>query len=542
MSGAGTHLASCLAAIVSVCAMSMAPPAHAQEDRDAAFKAGLDARDNKKWPEAVEHMRRAIQSNPREDTRKVARGLLGVRGRNEYLPHYFLGEALFHLGDCQGAVDAWSTSQQQGAVATRSDYVGFLQKGYAECEEKGVLSPGKYNPLLARANQHLSDAMSQAAAISERGKSNLSLWRADASLSAQYDRASGELQNAQSRLASAKRTRAERDFTEANAATERARGILATLAAQLDTAIARDQSAQGVAAEVEQTLQMGQEQDRAIESRKALLTPPLVAARQAANVDLGRTRSQLIAAKATSSIVTLNEMRSLAQDALGRLRRVLEEIAKIEKRAGDTRLTEALSAAQEGFSFVDGAFATLDARAGAKPSAVTPGMTLQRDALKVQYAALRRRFEAARRASNAAAIEQAMRGATDIRAQLDAIIALFGPVTIIDRGVRPELAEGARLFFAGDYEQVLAWLEPARLGEIPLQLHMHLFRGAALYALYVRSGETDQARRAAALAEIEACKRLNPTFEPDPRAFAPRFISFFHTANAPAPPTGTPRS
>ena len=39
---------------------------------------------------------------------------------------------------------------------------------------------------------------------------------------------------------------------------------------------------------------------------------------------------------------------------------------------------------------------------------------------------------------------------------------------------------------------------------MPLRLHFHLFRAAALYELFLRSRETDQALRAQALAEVRA--------------------------------------
>ena len=87
------------------------------------------------------------------------------------------------------------------------------------------------------------------------------------------------------------------------------------------------------------------------------------------------------------------------------------------------------------------------------------------------------------------------------------------------------------------------WLDEAQhalersnaLADAPLQLHVHLFRAAALYHLFVRSGEKDQALRTRAVAEIDACKRLNSQFAPDSRAFAPRFIAFYENA-APAAP------
>jgi hypothetical protein len=528
---------------VALLALAFAPAVVAQEDRDAAFKAGLDARQDKKWQDAAAQMRRAIQSNPKEDPRKVTRGigrLLG--GGTEYLPFYFLGEALYYLGDCAEAVEAWSTSERQGVVKTRPEYFGTLQKGYAACEAKGVLAPAPYERLLARTRQQVTDATNQAGAISARGQQHLALWRADASLREQYDKASAELQNAQARLASATRTRSEREFNEAAAAADRAKSILGTLEGQLDAAITLQSSVSGLAGEVEQALQQAQDLDRAIDGEKAFLTPTLAGVRQGANEALARGRSQLAAGQRGSNVAALNEARTLALDASTKFKSVLDEVAKQKRALLDARLKEALGAAQGEVSFVEGAFATLEARLTAKPADATPEMLAQRDALQKQFAAVQRRLENARRGSNVAGIQQATGLATEVRAQLDTIIGRFGPMTIIDRGVRQELAEGARLFFAGEYQQALAVLDPAALTDVPLQLHVHLFRAAALYALYVRSGERDQAQRDQAQAEVEKCKQISPGFVPAARAFAPRFISFFQNGIPAAPPAAVPPS
>lgn len=522
----------------------LSPAAQAQEDRDAAFKAGLEARQDRRWQDTAAQMRRAIQANPREDTRKVTRGfgrLVGAGG-TEYLPHYFLGEALYNLGECERAVESWSESMLQGAVKARAEYVALLQKGYAVCKDKGVLPPDQFDPLLTRMRQQITDVTNQAGAISARGQAHIMIWRADASLREQYDKATGELQSAQSHLVTAQRTRSERDFTDSGAAADRARGILNTLADRLDASISDAKSLNGLVTEVEQALQAGQEQDRLIDSKKAFLTPTLATTRQGANETLSRARSQLAVGQRASSMAILNEARTLALDASARFKSVLDEVAKLEKRLLDARLTEALTGAQEAISLVESVFRTLDTRLATKPATATPDMMTQRAGLQKQFDAVQRRLESARKASNVAGIEQATRLAADVRVQLETIITAFGPMTIGDRGVRPELAEGARLFFAGDYEQALAALDPTRLGGGLFQEHVHLFRAAAHYALYVRSGERDQSHRTQSLAEIEQCKRLNPAFQPAARAFGPRFISFFQNANAPAAAGATPPS
>jgi transaldolase/glucose-6-phosphate isomerase len=58
------------------------------------------------------------------------------------------------------------------------------------------------------------------------------------------------------------------------------------------------------------------------------------------------------------------------------------------------------------------------------------------------------------------AIEEAARLTSQAGNRLNALISTFGPMTIIDRGVHPALAEGARLFFAGQYQQALTALNP----------------------------------------------------------------------------------
>ena len=509
--------------------LAFAPLVAAQTNRDAAdaaFRSGLDALDDKKWQEAATHLRRAVQLNPSEDVRRVTRGFLD-RKRDEYLPFYFLGQALFNLQECSGAVEAWSTSESQGAVKARPEALTFMAQGYTACEAKGVLPPVKYLPLLARTRQQLTDVSGQAAAISERGKSHLEIWRADASLQALYERAMGEYQAAQVRLNAATRTRAERDFADAAAAAERSRGVLNTLKSLLDNRIAAITTAGELVKQTEQSLNEARSLDSEIDAKKAFMNPSLAAARQSAQEALGRARSILNAGRENPNTQALNEGSAAAEDGKTRLKNVLGEIANIEKRMFEVRLAEALGKATETFSLTQSALTLLDSRFLEKPSEATEEKKAQREALQKQFTALERRRDGAILRRNILAIEQSAQLAEDVRTQLGTLISTFGPVTIIDKGVRPELAEGARLFFTGEYEQALTVLDLAKLAEVPLQLHVHLFRAASLYALYVRSGEKDPARREQVVAEIEKCKQLNPAFQPDAKAFAPRFINFF---------------
>jgi tetratricopeptide (TPR) repeat protein len=522
------HVDSTLACVMCLALAAFAPAATAQE-QDEAFKDGLDARESRKWQEAAEQMRRAIQADPKESSRKVRTGIFGG---TEYLPFYFLGEALFNQGDCARAIEAWSVSEQQGAITSRSESVAFVRKGYAACEAKGVLAPARYGPLLSRTRQQVAEATTLAGNVSTAGQAHLELWRPD--MKEQYERASGELQNAQSRLVTATRTRAERDFNDAASAAERARTAFKSLDSQLNAAISLHGTLQGIVKEIEQVLASVEANDNVLAKKRASMTPALAAARQTAQETMQRARSQMATGVRTSSVSALTEARASAEDASVKYREVLAAVTKLETRTHERRVAEALTLAQEAFSFVDGGLASLDRLAAEKPAAVTPEMTGQREALQKEVSTARRRFEAARRAGDPAGLEEAARLVTDVRTRLDALISAFGPVTLIDRGVRSALIEGARFFFAGDHQQALATLDPSTVGDGALQLHVHLLRAAAHYALYIRSGEKDRSHQSQAIAEIEKVKALNPDFEPDGRAFAPRFIAFFRTGHAAA--------
>jgi hypothetical protein len=113
---------------------------------------------------------------------------------------------------------------------------------------------------------------------------------------------------------------------------------------------------------------------------------------------------------------------------------------------------------------------------------------------------------------------------------LDALIKAFGPLSLRDRGINASLEEGAKSYLDGDYQKALTTLEPlVAQSDVPLRVHVHLFRAAALYALFVRSGESNQQLRTQALAEIARSKQLNSSLQPDARVFPPRFLSLYQT-------------
>jgi tetratricopeptide (TPR) repeat protein len=86
-------------------------PAALLADYRDDFKKGVSAFEEKKWGEAAAFFRSAVSENPTESNEKVR---ISGTFREEYLPHYWLGMALYNLGDPDGARDALAKSVEQG--------------------------------------------------------------------------------------------------------------------------------------------------------------------------------------------------------------------------------------------------------------------------------------------------------------------------------------------------------------------------------------------------------------------------------------------
>ena len=144
MSGAVRSRARAAALALMVGALlAVGAPAQAQRNEEA-FKDGLKARSEKQWAQVVTQMRRAIQTDNNESTQKLG-GRLGFGG-TEYLPHFFLGEAYFRQGNCAAAIQAWSESERQGVIRTRTDFYTDIRNGYRACEEQGIPASSEVRP------------------------------------------------------------------------------------------------------------------------------------------------------------------------------------------------------------------------------------------------------------------------------------------------------------------------------------------------------------------------------------------------------------
>ena len=306
-------------ALVFLCALPSF--AAAQDD---AFKQGLSARGDKKWADVVRHMQNALRADAQESTRKVG-SRLGVGG-TEYLPHFFLGEAYYNQQDCGGAVTEWSISEQQGAVKTKSEFLGAIRAGYQTCAAKGVLLAADYNPLYQSTNKVYADAAALSKRLSDIGTTNREVWRPE--VDEQFARAKKELEASFARLTAGQRSRLAVDFNEAKAASERATAILRPLETSLNTALEALNSVQRQAKDVEQILTAADTTDQTLETLKDSLTEPMQAARKTGKQQLAQARDRLAVGQKTQNPTAVADALKYAQSASTTLTQLLDQVQK----------------------------------------------------------------------------------------------------------------------------------------------------------------------------------------------------------------------
>lgn len=89
------------------------------------------------------------------------------------------------------------------------------------------------------------------------------------------------------------------------------------------------------------------------------------------------------------------------------------------------------------------------------------------------------------------------------------------------------LRDAVQAFFAGDYAATAALLADTQMTDPQAAKVAYLLRGAALFSLWVDSGERDPSLLERAKADVRACRAVDPTFDPDRVAFSPRFVELF---------------
>lgn len=99
--------------------------------------------------------------------------------------------------------------------------------------------------------------------------------------------------------------------------------------------------------------------------------------------------------------------------------------------------------------------------------------------------------------------------------------------SIADRTPPPDLKRIAEVYFSGDYQSTADTANPDGFSKDRAKIQALLFRAAANFHLYVRSGEQETAILRQVQSDIRAIKQMNQGFSPYIAAFSPRFLSLF---------------
>jgi hypothetical protein len=131
-----------------------------------------------------------------------------------------------------------------------------------------------------------------------------------------------------------------------------------------------------------------------------------------------------------------------------------------------------------------------------------------------------------RLASAGADVDAALRGASEPRPPAGRPRA--GGVTEAPAHPAPErLRDAIAAFLAGRYAGAADLLADANLGDEHATKVAYMVRGAALFSLYVESGERDAALLDRVRADVQACRRLDPNAVPSRLLFSPRYAELF---------------
>jgi hypothetical protein len=221
-------------ALALVALVAVSGPASA--DYKDSYKQGVEAIEKSRWADAARLMQTAIAGKSAEG--ETIR-FYGQRFE-PYLPHFYLGLALFNSGDCVGALRSWAVSESQGAIR-KSDQYRTLTKNRGACEAKAAPAkpapatppPGPDPAALAQATQAADAALKRAddaarAVAALQGDSALGpVWNQDAALGPAHERAKEALASARARSDAARR---KPDLAELGEAREAANQV----AQQLD--------------------------------------------------------------------------------------------------------------------------------------------------------------------------------------------------------------------------------------------------------------------------------------------------------------------
>jgi hypothetical protein len=533
--------------LVAVIAISGGPAvwgqAAATRAQDEVFKKGIDALDEEEWADAVKYFQEAIKLDSKESTRKIG-GRFGLGG-DWYLPHVRLGQAFVGLGDCASAFKAWEEAERQGVVKSSEDGHEIVEEGSEECQEKGFLPSAEFAPQEQKAAALLRDAAEidtdiAAARIATPQAATVEMLAA-------YERGRSELGAARAKLDEARRTRRAQAMTDALAAAEGAKGSLTSTRRAFEkiaeSNAERTNRVRASAGEVDAIIEVASRAAQGIAASLAswpgalTLPPETTQERQRAQTSLDGAREKVAAARQSGAERELVEARQLAALAQAGFGRVQEDIDRLRAAAVEGELARLRSDAAQAFDAASARVSTTQKMLTTPGRGTTSGARGGDPAARAgaELASARGRLDTARREFDKAAssgdltaARAAARTVVAVNDSLDAMSPLVGGAAVTP--VIPDaLKAAAEAHFAGRYEQVATLLTSEVLQSMStsLRVHAHTLRAASYFARYEYSNRRDQSLRDAARTDADASRRLDPAFQPDPAAFAPKFLTFY---------------
>jgi hypothetical protein len=511
-----------------------AAPAAAQDDD---FRRGMAARRDRKWAEDASAMRAAIAMDTKESTRTVRRrvGGLPVPGSgDEYLPHFFLGEALFNMQDCAGALNAWDESDRQGVARKVGNHGRTIQDYSAKCETQGFLPSPKYGEELRAARTAHTTATQVLAALAKELEAHPG---AKIDTAAQAT-ARGQVTTAGERLASGEKTRRAQELTDARTMSEAAVRQLQVLRGVVARFVEASEALAGRLKGVEEQLQSAESAARELDTSFAS-SPLPIGPGDSLNIDriravqlLTSARDRLRNAARTSSDVEVAEASKVVAEALSLLGKVRTAFEGRVGKAVSDELSRLQTSGSAGFVRVGDRLRALRDSLAKQPDAAA---SAELDKAEAAVNRSRRTLEAAVKGRDLRSARNAAGAAAQFELQLEELAKRLGlnqPLV-----VPPALLAAAQAQLQGRYAEVLSAMPVEGIDQVPiaLRIHAHLIRAAALFALYEVSVPRDETLRSRARDEADRARQLDAVFQPSAAAFSPRFIRFYQAALA-APP------
>jgi hypothetical protein len=478
-------------------------------------------------------MRKAIATDPTDSARMVGRNFLG-RGGDPYVPHFFLGEALFNQDRCAEALVEWEISGQAGVAGRREELLKIMQDGTAQCEARGVLPGPKLGPAVQAAADAVRTAATSAEDVRAWADAHPEFWNANADLRTRSQSAANDLAQARGYVSTGTTNRRQQDLENARRLAAGAEKLFRSVRGEAER---RVKEAAGVSAGFDQALQAAYA--RASELDAAI--------KQAASVS--RTGDPAISEDHRRAVQILREVqeqtgaagaeRPLA-DALRRVREADGVLtgarAKLDElvRAAGARELQALGEGGPAqFAAAQASLDTLTQALRDKPPAADLRAKIQPELDRAQRDLTRAPARLADAVAKADLTDarSAFAVAASVQRRLGRVAELLGPLdgALASFAVPDALRTGAQLFFDARYQDALGALtdELAASSEPSHRVHVLTLRSAALFALYEYGGRKDDALIGRARNDARAARALDPRFAPNPAAFSPRFIVFF---------------